>query len=179
MKKTKIVLTLVCLISFFSVPAQAETTEARPPDHQFTIEAKTGLGTPSIQFDPAWVGNITTLYATSADSPWVYFMDYSLERHDENFSMISDNLIPQYIHALLFGYRYYFDFHWPLRPYSTLSFGVGAYSIGTQTGPTYFYPLLAGGIGGDYMLSPHLGINTEANLLLAIFQLKIGLKYIF
>lgn len=29
------------------------------------------------------------------------------------------------------------------------------------------------------MLSPHLGINTEANLLLAIFQLKIGLKYIF
>lgn len=172
---TKGLLTSLCIFGSFVLPTHAEEQSESP---LFSLEAKIGFGTPPVVFDPGLVVDITALYSSSQQSPWVYFLNYEWERHYTTMTgMISDFETHIDFQTLMLGYRYYFDFNWPLSPYFTLSAGGAATTIGPSS--PLFFPVVAGGVGGDYMLTPQIGINVEANVLLFLLQLKAGLKYVF
>jgi hypothetical protein len=163
------------------VSTQASQANIDLTDPYFSLETKAGITapTPLLFSDNAGVLNFTALFSPQKESPWVYFLDYSVTRYFEAMVMESDALIPNDFHFLMLGYRYYFDFGWPVSPYFSLSLGLLTYHIPVESGPTYFAPMIAGGIGMDYMLTPHFGLNIEANVPVFLLQLKGGIKYVF
>lgn len=122
--------------------------------------------------------NVKLIYLhKTGDNRWDYFLDYSLGTQQVSGRIMTDyNKYTSFGHLLFFGTRYYFNLDWVVEPYAAIAIGVFANHLDSNFKSLMAIPVITGGVGLDYMITPNIGLNAELSVPIVAWQFKLGLR---